>query len=1018
MLPPPIDPRDINALIRQMKEMAPFYTPEWKFTPENPDPGTALFLIFAEMFQENIKRFNMAPVKNQIAFINMFDMSFLPARPARAYVTFRLSDGSKEPVFIPAGTRVMANAPDGGSPIIFETERNMLATPALPGAAYNVSTKKDSIVAVPQECYRDLEKADRPQFFMFSFPEEENIQEHTLYLGHSYILNIGHTALVELEIRNSFKRYKEPHICEKLADPNYVEWSYLGDDQWRPFEQVEARGNRLILKKAQKGIIPERYIKDIACRWIRCRAKHYRPEEFADIEADGIGICANYYDAGNNRGMAPDMVFCNDIQKDVDGFHPFGEYFNLYDTFYLSSQEVLSKKESTVTISFRLKNIPLTRKSGIDPDIDWKMIMRKSDFKEPKFEDLSIMTVSWEYWNGGGWVKLLADKEYEEIFYKPVEQEITVKFKCPGDMEKSFVNDQQNYWIRVRILSIENIYAPNAVFHSPWIENIALRYRYTGNIPVPERCLTFNNLEYLDRTENVLVNGEPFRPFYSFELSQPAFYLGFTEPPLKGPVSLFFSVLEQMNSEEEIPVVEWEYLRRVGGVMEWAALKTIDGTNAFTRSGAVVFAGPGDFAGSSLFGKDLYWIRAVNRDGRYEQQDGTPHSPVVKGIYINTTRVVQQESIQNEIIEASETGSNREYRLKKFPVVSEEVWVNEAGDLTGGEMSLLLENQSYRVKEVRDNIGKIEEFWVKWKCVDDFLDSGPGDRHYVIDRSSGVIYFGDGKSGKNPPVSRTDRIKVNYKIGGGKKGNLAAREISSLFNSIAFVDGVFNPEPSGGGCDMETFDEAVRRGPQILKHRNRAVTPGDFEWLVRQASQNVARVKCLPNYNMKDKRETGSVTVVIVPEGGSDGRIVFPELKQQVEKYLLERAANLVAFQEKIRIIEPAYLEISVYAVLVVNDLDTVTITEKEAVDRLNEFLHPLNGHFNGKGWEIGQHPHVSVFFALLKSIGAVNHVEKVSMTVYKIEDGLRTEINPEHISNIAHGMVINGKHRVIVKVL
>ncbi len=63
MLPPLIDPRDIHDLIKRMKDMFPFYTPEWRFTPGDPDPGSALFLIFADMYKENIKRLNRVPLK-------------------------------------------------------------------------------------------------------------------------------------------------------------------------------------------------------------------------------------------------------------------------------------------------------------------------------------------------------------------------------------------------------------------------------------------------------------------------------------------------------------------------------------------------------------------------------------------------------------------------------------------------------------------------------------------------------------------------------------------------------------------------------------------------------------------------------------------------------------------------------------------------------------------------------------------------------------------------------------------
>ena len=54
--------------------MIPNYVPEWRFNRNDPDPGTALFIIFSEMFQETIDRFNKVPLKNYLAFLNMLEI--------------------------------------------------------------------------------------------------------------------------------------------------------------------------------------------------------------------------------------------------------------------------------------------------------------------------------------------------------------------------------------------------------------------------------------------------------------------------------------------------------------------------------------------------------------------------------------------------------------------------------------------------------------------------------------------------------------------------------------------------------------------------------------------------------------------------------------------------------------------------------------------------------------------------------------------------------------------------------
>jgi hypothetical protein len=63
--------------------------------------------------------------------------------------------------------------------------------------------------------------------------------------------------------------------------------------------------------------------------------------------------------------------------------------------------------------------------------------------------------------------------------------------------------------------------------------------------------------------------------------------------------------------------------------------------------------------------------------------------------------------------------------------------------------------------------------WVRWHQVNNFSDSNETSRHYVLDKSSGLIRFGDGVHGRIPPKGGT--IKVTYRTGGGKEGNVGRK---------------------------------------------------------------------------------------------------------------------------------------------------------------------------------------------------------------------------------------------------
>lgn len=104
---PPLDRRDLHAILQQVRELAPFYTPEWAVA-EDTGAGAAMLTIVANMLEGLIRRLNEVPQKNFIAFLNMLGAKLLPAQPARVPLTFFLSTGAPEAVRIPLRSQAAA----------------------------------------------------------------------------------------------------------------------------------------------------------------------------------------------------------------------------------------------------------------------------------------------------------------------------------------------------------------------------------------------------------------------------------------------------------------------------------------------------------------------------------------------------------------------------------------------------------------------------------------------------------------------------------------------------------------------------------------------------------------------------------------------------------------------------------------------------------------------------------------------------------------------------------------------
>ncbi|WP_127582989.1 baseplate J/gp47 family protein [Paenibacillus koleovorans] len=1016
----------MHDLIDQMKQLTPYYTPEWRFNPDNPDPGTALFLIFAQLFLENVKRFNQVPVKNFISYLNLFDIALEHARPAQTYMQFRLAEGAAELVHIPAGTQVSGSSPLSELPVVFETNETMYVTPAKLLNLFAVSTRQDKIIHVYEGVgpTAAIESNTEPMTF-YEFEKGRNLQEHGFYIMHDDLFLVKGPAQIQLRINHTHKKYAETSVARLLGPSPHLEWGYFTEDGWLPFDRVEVQGTSVFLTKEREVELIPQAVNEVEGRWIGCRVKSLAAQTAAEklqqVELDGIVLKTDYYDPDHLGGIVPDQMFFNDIQVDRSGFLPFGDFFVPYSTFYISSEEAFSKKESWVDLSFRLSCRENRLFPDKPPEINWKLIMKRKDLDKHEIPDqVSILNVLWEYWNGQSWVRLSVPKTAEEVFYDPLDSEKKIRFRCPYDMQKTFVNSDYNYWIRARIVSIQNLYASNSIYKSPWIEELKLRYEYQEPQFISDRVTSYNNLEYIDRTRDAALTGNSFKPFYMLEGKEPAVYFHFDQPIERGPVNLYFSLQASQLRSLDIPLLEWEYLARRGNSQVWTALKLIDHTQNFTQTGTIRFLGPTDYAEHSLFGARGFWIRAVNRDSKFELKNYS-FRPQVYSVYMNTVQIVQQMSLTQELpervidpLQEIESG-HTEFVMNHTPILSEEVWVDETGYVTENDIEDEW-TRRHKVQVIRDSEGHIQKCWVRYEPVKNLLMSGPYDRQYVIQRTTGRLVFGNGRHGKQLPHAGEDRVMVHYKTGGGLKGNMRAGEINSLQSSIAFIDSVTNIEASSGGSEQETINQVFKRGTQVVRHRNRAVTVDDFEWLAREAYPNISKVKCLTGINVKLEKEPGAITLVILPEGGFANRLVFQQLKKQVEQFLLERAAASVAFPGTIQVIEPVYLEISLYSVISVKEMEEVVPTELDVIHKLEQFLNPFTGNYNSRGWSIGETIHISMFIALLKSINSVVNVEKLVMFVQKVENGKRTEILPDTLKQYPHSIVTNGKHQIQVK--
>ncbi|GFN30002.1 putative baseplate assembly protein [Paenibacillus xylaniclasticus] len=1045
MRAPLIDGRDVGRIIEQLLELAPYYVPEWNAHNER-DPAAAVIRIFAGQYVDTLERLNRVPDKNLLTFLSMLGVSLLPATQAKAPVTFRLSSGVKDTVLIPAKTQVAAPASDGGKPIIFETRKPMLATPARITELLCVTAGADAIYAAPPAMTEqpvsplwavivspaaqgdsvlmlDNTKGLQPgdlllvggaeyvqvlrakdytvtltsslqadytagtevsRVTVFKLFDGLNKQEHYIYLAHEDLLRCGSGSALRM-IRS---KSEEGGAAEVQGDIR-IRWQYW-DGAWIDLQHTD---DGLRAKPGTK--LGRTEVNGRLGRWLRGSVSQIQP---ASLSSPKLAAAAGYLDgawriAVQGDEVSPDLMFSNNNPvEEGEAFYLFGASPRTGDMLYISSMDALSKKNGTFTLSFVLEEEE-----------------REGAGASASVHDIVTREVSWEYWNGGGWLRL----ERIGSEYDSNSRRFRLTFRNADDAAPTAVQGQESFWIRCRLYALPSENKLEVTGKLLLIRDVTISFAAEAT---PEQALEYRSLRYREADRGGWLESADALD------DKQAMYIGFDRAPLRGPISIYLSLVDQVYDPDLHPIVEWQYYSEKRGGSGWAKLDAVDGTYHLTRSGCLEFVGLPDWKESELFGQSRYWLRAVDTLGVFRTagsaEKGAAPAPIVQGIYRNTTVVDQAESFHDEIIGSSRGTPGAVFAVSKSPVIEEELYVDELSSISDRERQLLLDTGTVIVEE-KDDKGNVIRLWVRWSAKDTLTEAGADERCYTIDRTTGQIRFGDGIHGKVPPIG-TNNVKLSYRSGGGVRGNVEAGAIAMLKSSIAYVDGVVNPEAACGGYDTEDIAAAQQRGPLMIRHRFRAVTAADYENLVFEASRGIARVKCLPNVNEQGQSQTGHISLLIVPQ--SSERLPQPSaaLKQTVADYIRKHAANVVAAQSHIHIRGPAYAEVSVHTVLVTSGIEAVPEAERESLSRLKAFLHPLSGGPDGTGWEFGRIPALSDLYVLLGSVPGLEYVDRLEMTIRDAE-GQETIINPSQQTTAAlsqHLLIYSGMHQVVVRTL
>jgi hypothetical protein len=144
---PRLDERRTKDFAAELQARARAWIPSWGLADAEGDFGRALLEIAARFSSEVAERLDGAGDKMRRGFLDWLAVRGLAARPARVPVVFKLADAARVAVLAEAPARMQVDA--GGTPVVFETEKDVRVVPGRLASIVGVDADQDAFYLAP-----------------------------------------------------------------------------------------------------------------------------------------------------------------------------------------------------------------------------------------------------------------------------------------------------------------------------------------------------------------------------------------------------------------------------------------------------------------------------------------------------------------------------------------------------------------------------------------------------------------------------------------------------------------------------------------------------------------------------------------------------------------------------------------------------------------------------------------------------------------------------------------------------
>jgi hypothetical protein len=311
--------------------------------------------------------------------------------------------------------------------------------------------------------------------------------------------------------------------------------------------------------------------------------------------------------------------------------------------------------------------------------------------------------------------------------------------------------------------------------------------------------------------------------------------------------------------------------------------------------------------------------------------------------------------------------------------------------------------------------------WRRWQTRPNFASSHRTDWHVTLDRTRGVVTFGDGERGRVLPDKHAVFVAGRVTAAGAAATSAGAPVAiaRSAMNAQRLNGFPITPAalaamttmvwPAAGGADQETVKHASGRAAQVLHAHERlvdlaeqartdtldridparvldlatptrAISALDLERMARDVpGTRVARARAWSGIDPQSAClvAPGSIALVVIPAMPVAQPQPSPGLLRALRRYL-ERRRMVTSM---LHIVGPTYVVVNVGAT-VRTKRGAGALDVRERIERaLRSFLDPLRGGPDGLGWPFGRPVYRSEILQVIDGVAGVDHVTDLTLT-------------------------------------